>query len=115
MSKKLKRLGKAAAAAGAAYALSKMGKPTGTDTGTLDTEQEMISRNIAAESKTTRGALKKTMQAATAKAMKDKQSEMFGLGIMDGAKDGKMIKAKSGALISKGQGRVMRSKKTIIS
>ena len=45
MSKKLKKLGKVAAGLGAAYALSQMGKASGTDTGTLDTEQEMISRN----------------------------------------------------------------------
>jgi hypothetical protein len=40
MSKKLKKLGKVAAGLGAAYALSQMGKSSGTDTGTLDTEQE---------------------------------------------------------------------------
>jgi hypothetical protein len=34
---------------------------------------------------------------------------------MDGAKDGKMIKAKGGRMVSKGQGIVMRPKKTIIS
>lgn len=115
MSKKLKKLGKVAAGLGAAYLASKMGKASGTDTGTLDTEQEMISRNIAAESKITSGALKKKMQAASAKLMKDKQSEMFGLGAMDGAKDGKMIKAKGGRMVSLGQGIVMRPKKTIIS
>jgi hypothetical protein len=36
-------------------------------------------------------------------------------GAMDGAKDGKMIKAKGGRMVSLGQGIVMRPKKTIIS
>jgi hypothetical protein len=115
MSKTLKKLGKVAAGLGAAYALSKMGKASGTDTGTLDTEQEMISRNIAAESKITSGAVKQQMKKAAAKAASARESEMFGLGAMDGAKDGKMIKAKGGRMVSKGQGIVMRPKKTIIS
>ena len=68
MSKKLKKLGKVAAGLGAAYALSKMGKSPATDTGTLDTEQEMISRNIAAESQITSGAVKQQMKKAASKA-----------------------------------------------
>jgi hypothetical protein len=115
MSKKLKKLGKVAAGLGAAYALSKMGKSPATDTGTLDTEQEMISRNIAAESQITSGAVKQQMKKAAAKAASARESEMFGLGAMDGAKDGKMIKAKGGRMVSLGQGIVMRPKKTIIS
>jgi hypothetical protein len=107
---------KAAALAGAAYLASKhMGKSPATDTGTLDTEQEMISRNIAAESQITSGAVKQQMKKAAAKVIASaRESEMFGLGAMDGAKDGKMIKAKGGRMVSLGQGIVMRPKKTII-
>ena len=115
MSKKLKKLGKVAAGLGAAYALSKMGKSPATDTGDLGSEQANISRNISAESQITSGAVKQQMKKAAAKAASARESEMFGLGAMDGAKDGKMIKAKGGRMVSKGQGIVMRPKKTIIS
>jgi hypothetical protein len=116
MGKKSKKLMKAAALAGAAYLASKhMGKSPATDTGDLGSEQANISRNISAESQITSGAVKQQMKKAAAKAASARESEMFGLGAMDGAKDGKMIKAKGGRMVSLGQGIVMRPKKTIIS
>jgi len=115
MGKKSKKLMKAVALAGAAYLASKqMGKSTPVDTGDLGSEQKNISKNISAESKITSSAVKQQIKKAAAKAVSDKKSEMFGLGPEDGAVHGKFIKAKDGIMVGRGQGRVMKAKRTII-
>jgi hypothetical protein len=109
MSKKLKKLGKVAAGLGAAYALSKMGD------GPMDGTEGVFPETKGYLSKFTKlkpGDKNPTMPYKSKKSGKV-IAERFG--DMYSPKKGGYIKAKNGTMVSKGQGMVMRPKKTIIS
>ena len=80
-----------------------------TDTGDLGSE-------MANDTALAQGA-RKNMEAAAAaktaaKKARDYGSEMFGLGAMDGAKTGKMIKANNGTMVNARGNKLARSKPT---
>ena len=117
MSKFKKRLKKAAMTAAGLYAASKLMEPGVKDAKAMKAT-EMNKRRVPAFIKK-RGA---GMDGAFLPKMpKGKtvipESEFFGIdpfGPGMGAKKGKMIKAAGGALVSRGQGKVMRVKNTKI-
>jgi hypothetical protein len=124
MSKKLKKLGKAAAIAGAAYLASKTMAPK---------EKTPIKDYLTKDHKFKAGDRNPNMPYISKKysyktdpltggTVRDKvisskvEAESFGgPNLMLSPKKGGYIKAKNGTMISKGQGMVMRPKKTIIS
>jgi hypothetical protein len=117
MSKSRKRLKKALLAGAALYGASKMMKPDVSDAKAMRAT-EMNKKRVPAFIKK-RGA---GMDGAfLPKFPKGKtiipESEFFGIdpfGPGMGAKKGKMIKAMGGTMVTRGQGQVMRTKKTKI-
>jgi len=117
MSKRKKRLKKALLAGAALYGASKLMKPDVSGAKAMKAT-EMNERRVPAFIKK-RGA---GMEGAfLPKPPKGKTvipgSDFFGIdpfGPGMGAKKGKMMKAAGGALVSRGQGQVMRTKKTKI-
>jgi hypothetical protein len=115
MSKTKKRLKKALLAGAALYGASKLMKPDVSDAKAMRAT-EMNKRRVPAFIKK-RGA---GMEGAFLPKMpKGKtvipESEFFGIdpfGPGMGAKKGKMIKAMGGTMVTRGQGQVMRTKKT---
>lgn len=124
MSKKSRRLAKAAAAVGAAYLASKMGKEkemSDTYFGGGKTGDASIAENIARESRIRGADVEKGLPRGTphpsvmedAKATKSKKMKpgasmpYKSMSSMFGFKGG-------GSVTTKGQGRVMKTKKTII-
>ena len=112
---KLKKLAKIGAGLGAAYLGSKMlGAKKVAGMEGLGSEKENVSALIKGNTENVRGALK----AATKMKKKMKPSYScvdFGLGAMDCAKTGKMIKAKSGTMVMAKGCKMGRKKPTRIT
>ena len=121
MGKKSKKLAKIGAGIAAAYLASKMGDSgsaakTVTDTADLGSEQKNVSALISGDSANTSGAVKSPAMKKAVSASKKMQPgpksinvsgvRNFGFGNM-GFKSG-------GAVTTKGQGRAIRTKKTIL-
>lgn len=131
MSKKSRRLAKAAAAVGAAYLASKMGKEkemSDTYFGGGKTGDASIAENIAQEARIKRSkGIGTSMDTDT--EFKGKVSNLGKKGMKRKMEDEKMSPGASmpykslssmfgfkggGSVVTKGQGRVMKTKKTII-
>ena len=115
MSKRKKRLKKALAAGLALYGVSKMMKPDVSGAKAMKAS-EMNERRVPAEIKK-RGVpggnpLRPRLPKGKIQMPEDEffSIDPFGPGM--GAKKGKMIKAMGGTMVTKGQGQVMRTKKT---
>jgi len=123
MSKKLKKLGKAAAIAGAAYLASKTMAPKekkGYLSKFTKIDYKGGDRNPTMPTISKKYSYK--TDPLTGGTVRDKvisskvEAESFGgPNLMLSPKKGGYIKAKNGTMVSKGQGMVMRPKKTIIS
>ena len=112
-SKKLKQALMAGLAGAALVGVNKMKanalKKAVTDTGDFGSEARNNIELIKGDTQNTRGAIKSMIQKKNAM---NYDSEMFGLGAMDGAKTGKMIKANNGTMVIAKGNKLARSKPT---
>ena len=91
---------------------------TTVDVDALPREVKEKAQKVAKTNETIKKAVIKRrdegMLSPTMPKRANQLSSDFGLGAMDGAKKGKMIKAMGGTMVTRGQGQVMRTKKTKI-
>ena len=115
-SKKLKQALMAGLAGAALVGANKMKanalKKSVTDTGDFGSEARNNIELIKGDTQNTRNAIKSIIEKKKMSPAMNYDSEMFGLGAMDGAKTGKMIKANNGTMVNARGNKLARSKPT---